>query len=72
MASNYSLKGLNITTPVPLKDIVAAVKKFREGTGCPDVDAPRLNILLSGAAGSGKTAFCRIVPVRYVPGRCLR
>ena len=58
-ASNYSLKGLNITTPVPLKDIVAAVKKFREGTGCPDVDAPRLNILLSGAAGSGKTAFVK-------------
>ena len=56
---NYSLDGLNLTTPVPLKDIVAAVKKFRDGSGRPDVDAPRLNILLSGAPGSGKTAFVK-------------
>ena len=60
---NYSLEGLNLTTPVPLKDIVAAVKKFRDGSGRPDVDAPRLNILLSGAPGSGKTAF-----VKYLAG----
>ena len=56
---NYSLEGLNLTTNVPLRDIVAAVKKFREGVGRPDVDAPRLNILLSGAPGSGKTAFVK-------------
>ena len=56
---NYSLDGLNLTTPVPLKDIVAAVRKFRDGSGRPDVDAPRLNILLSGAPGSGKTAFVK-------------
>ena len=56
---NYSLDGLNLTTPVPLKDIVSAVKKFRDGSGRPDVDAPRLNILLSGAPGSGKTAFVK-------------
>lgn len=56
---NYSLDGLNLTTPVLLKDIVAAVKKFRDGSGRPDVDAPRLNILLSGAPGSGKTAFVK-------------
>lgn len=58
-SSRYSLKGLNLTTPVPLKDIVSAVKKFRSGTGRADVDAPRLNILLSGAPGSGKTAFVK-------------
>ena len=58
---NYSLEGLNLTTPVPLKDIVAAVKKFRDGSGRPDVDAPRLNILLSGAPGSGKTAFVKFL-----------
>lgn len=57
--SAYSLEGLNLTTPVPLKDIVAAVKKFRDGSGRPDVDAPRLNVLLSGAPGSGKTAFAK-------------
>ena len=58
-SARYSLKGLNLTTPVPLKDIVAAVRKFRSGTGRADVDAPRLNILLSGAPGSGKTAFVK-------------
>ena len=57
--STYALDGLNLTTPVPLKDIVSAVKKFRDGSGRPDVDAPRLNILLSGAPGSGKTAFVK-------------
>ena len=61
--STYALDGLNLTTPVPLKDIVSAVKKFRDGSGRPDVDAPRLNILLSGAPGSGKTAF-----VKYLAG----
>lgn len=56
---SYSLEGLNLTTPVPLKDIVSAVKKFRDGTARPDVDSPRLNLLLSGAPGSGKTAFVK-------------
>ena len=58
-ASDYSLEGLNLTSSVPLAEIVSAVRKFREGTGRPDVDAPRLNILLSGAPGSGKTAFVK-------------
>ena len=56
---SYSLEGLNLTTPVPLTDIVSAVKKFRDGTARPDVDSPRLNLLLSGAPGSGKTAFVK-------------
>lgn len=58
-SSNYSTEGLNLTTPVPLKDIIAAVKTYKEGKKRPDVDSPRLNILLSGAPGSGKTAFVK-------------
>jgi len=56
---NYSLKGLNVQGKVPLEKIVAAVKKFKEGKKNPAVDTPRLNILLSGAPGSGKTAFVK-------------
>ena len=58
-ADNYSLEGLNLVTPVPLADIVKAVRRFRDGSSRPDVDSPRLNILLSGAPGSGKTAFVK-------------
>ena len=57
-ASDYSLEGLNIRGQIPLDKIVAAVKRFRANDRAA-VDAPRLNILLSGAPGSGKTAFAR-------------
>jgi len=56
---NYSLKGLNIRGRIPLEKIVAAVKRFKAVKKNPKVDVPRLNILLSGAPGSGKTAFVR-------------
>ena len=59
LPKGYSLKGLNIQGKIPLEKIVAAVKKFRASASRPEVDAPRLNILLSGAPGSGKTAFAR-------------
>lgn len=60
LPKGYSLEGLNVEGKVPLAEIVAAIKKFREQK-CDDVDAPRLNILLSGAPGSGKTAFARYI-----------
>jgi len=58
-ARNYSLKGLNIQGKISLEKIVAAVRKFKSGKKNPKVDTPRLNILLSGAPGSGKTAFVK-------------
>jgi len=54
---DYSLEGLNIKGNVPLEKIVAAVKRFRKGEHRPGLDYPRLNILLSGVPGGGKTAF---------------
>lgn len=56
---DYSLDGLNVKGKMPLEKIVAAVKRFRDGTRRPDVDNPRLTILLSGVPGGGKTAFVR-------------
>lgn len=58
-SGDYSLDGLNIETSVPLSRIVNAVRCFRDGTKRPDVDRPRLNILLSGVPGGGKTAYAR-------------
>lgn len=57
-AAAYSLSGLNIEGKIPLEQIVKAVKRFRSNDRAA-VDAPRLNILLSGAPGSGKTAFAK-------------
>ena len=59
VAANYSLEGLNIKGNVPLEKLVAAVRRFRNGERRPDVDWPRLNILLHGPSGTGKTAFVR-------------
>lgn len=56
LPKGYSLDGLNVEGKIPLDEIVGAIRRFRKER-CEDVDAPRLNILLSGAPGSGKTAF---------------
>lgn len=57
VATDYSLKGLNIQGPVSLDALVGAVRRFvRQEEG---VDAPRMNILLSGPSGCGKTEFVK-------------
>lgn len=58
-AKDYSLEGLNIRGSVKLEDILSAVKKYRATSAedCPD--RPRMNILLSGAPGTGKTEFVK-------------
>ena len=57
-AADYSLEGLNIKGSLPLDRIVEAVRRFRKDdrTG---IDRPRMNILLSGAPGPGKTEFVK-------------
>ena len=57
-AGDYSLEGLNIIGDIPLENIVECVRNFCSGDySAPD--APRMNILLSGPAGTGKTEFVK-------------
>lgn len=62
VASDYSLEGLNIKGGVKLDEIVEALQLFqeeqtKEETAGPD--RPRMNILLSGMPGTGKTEFVK-------------
>lgn len=61
-AADYSLEGLNIQGDIPLEQMVEAVRRFqaesKEGAD-GGIDRPRMNLLLSGAPGTGKTEFVK-------------
>jgi len=57
-AKDYSLEGLNIKGNLALDRIVDAIRNFQQGNG-DTVDRPRMNLLLSGAPGTGKTEFVK-------------
>ena len=59
-SADYSLEGLNIRGDMALDRIVEAVRRFREEKDDgADPDRPRMNLLLWGPAGTGKTEFVK-------------
>lgn len=58
-AKDYSLEGLNIKSDIPLPRIVGAIRNFQSDDGVASPDRPRMNLLLSGVPGTGKTEFVK-------------
>ena len=58
-SKDYSLDGLNLQGDVRLERIVEAIRAFQHQKGDRDPDRPRMNLLLTGAPGTGKTEFVK-------------
>lgn len=58
--ADYSLEGVNVKSKISLPQLLNAVRNFADQAYVAnDPDLPRMNILLSGVPGSGKTEFVK-------------
>ena len=56
----YSLEGLNVKSQIPLEKIEASIRRYADAIESADNDdCPRMNILLHGVPGSGKTEWVK-------------
>ena len=73
VSKDYSLEGLNIKSKLPLEKVLFAARRFLDSsTRGGDRDAPRMNILLSGVPGSGKTEFVKYLASQLGRPLCMR
>ena len=73
VSKDYSLEGLNIKSNMALDKVIRAARRFLDSkTRKDDRDAPRMNILLSGVPGSGKTEFVKYLASQLDRPLCVR